>query len=126
MGILWPLALLPTSFQGHDPFTLLYSTLCLYAWYCYFVMAFAWIKNQRIEKWYPLSGTISALSILIAQAVIPIIGKTANPIKELGLTFITELFFVLPAVLMACWLVFFHLKLSMLTPHSSGTPNGAP
>lgn len=111
LGLIWPFILLSQALSARDPFVLVFSAISFYAWYCYFLMAYAWIKTQTIENQHPIFGTVSALVVLIFNATSRI-HKTEVPIREWPLVFTETSFFALPAILMACWLVFFHLKLN--------------
>lgn len=100
MGFVWPLWLLASG----RPFAMLLAVLCIYAWVCYFVMGLAWTRNQRIKKWWPYSGTVSALASPIVGALV-----SASPIDGMQVIW-SYLLLVLPAVALAIWLVAFHLS----------------
>ncbi len=102
LGFLYPLVLLIAGLVERDPIILILFFSCIYAWYCYFIMGVAWVKKQKIDKWYPLSGTVSAL-------INPITFSFGQNTFPESLSFFDMFIPVLPAVLLACWFVYFHL-----------------
>jgi hypothetical protein len=110
------------SYKVHDPsfsFFLLFGAISIYSWFSYFVMGVAWVKNKAVKKWWPLTGTLAGFVALGPGFL------TGAPRQEALLAFAASLFYVLPAFLLAVWMVVFHLRQgarkSALTNHSSGT-----
>lgn len=110
------------SYKVHDPsfsFFLLFGAISFYSWFSYFVMGVAWVKNRPVKKWWPLTGTVAGLVALGPGFL------TGAPHQEALLGFAASLIYVLPAFLLALWMVVFHLRRgarkSALTDHSSGT-----
>jgi type VI protein secretion system component VasK len=100
MGFIWPLWLLASG----RPFAVFLAVICIYAWVCYFVMGVAWARNERAKKWWPYSGTVAALASPFTGALV-----SANTNEGIQVT-LSYFVFVLPAVLLAIWLVVFHMK----------------
>ena len=100
MGFIWPLWLLGSG----RPFPIFLAVVCIYAWASYFVMGMAWVRNERTEKWWPYSGTVAAIAAPVAGAWA---SATANEGAQVVLSYFVLVF---PAVLLAIWLVAFHVK----------------
>lgn len=62
-----------------------------FAWLAWFVMAIAWVLEKRLHRFWPVSGTIAGCLSIVS-------------------TFGFGLAFTFPAVLMAAYLVAFHLR----------------
>lgn len=75
-----------------------------YAWLCYFIMGVAWIKNSITRKWWPISGTVAAIVLPVMSAA------TSSTLSQALRTFSLPLLLVLPAAVLALWLVVHHLK----------------
>ena len=95
------------AYKAHDPFFsffLLFGAISIYAWFSYFVMGVAWVKNKAVKKWWPLTGTLAGLAALGPGFL------DGAPRQEALLSFAASLSYVLPAFLLAVWLVVFHLR----------------
>lgn len=95
----------------------------LYAWSCHAVMCYGWISNRRVSRFWPISGTIAGIVSFI-------IFPTAAFFRSLhvfGLSWknvfflvaksfpvvAMEVILVLPCLLLAIFLVSFHLSRSV-------------
>ena len=70
-------------------FRLLWALIAGYAWVVLFVMNWGWIRQHRVSRWQPISGTVAAVAALL-------------PMGSL-------IFFAVPGILFAIYLCFFHL-----------------
>jgi len=117
MGFIYPIMLIATllgaasspipSYKLEEPSFLpfvLLGSISLYAWLCYFVMGIAWVKNVQVKKWWPLTGTLAGFATLSPGFL------NEAPFQEALIAFVAPLLYVLPAFLLASWLVIFHLK----------------
>lgn len=117
MGFYYPIMFLATligsasspipAYKAHDPsfsFFLLFGAISIYAWFSYFIMGVAWVRNRAVKKWWPLTGTLAGLVALGPGFL------AGAPRQEALLTFAASLFYVLPAFLLAVWMVVFHLR----------------
>jgi hypothetical protein len=75
----------------------------LFAWGCYFAMASAWINSSGTPKWVPIAGTSAALSWFTPLAI------TATTSQELLGVFLVPAVLVSPAMLLAIYLVAYHM-----------------
>lgn len=85
-----------------------FGLLLSYAWICHFVMSGGWIKNKRVNKFWPVTGTISALSGLLLFPVRHYFMHSHGP-EVFGFSLLLSIF-ALPSILLALFLVCFHLS----------------
>lgn len=100
------------TYKVQDPsfsYFLVFGAISIYAWFSYFVMGVAWIKNKAVKMWWPLTGTLSGLAALGPGFI------AGAPYHEAIWAFAVSVFYVLPAFLLAVWMVVFHLRQGLKT-----------
>ncbi|PTQ90628.1 hypothetical protein C8N29_10227 [Agitococcus lubricus] len=87
-----------------------YGILCLfssiYAWLIYFYMGLSWIGNKIVKRKWIVRGTISALISLSPFLMVSFHSSLPDLYRTLGVILVT----VGSAILLACYLVFYHWK----------------
>ena len=90
-----------------------------YAWSCHLIMCVGWINNKRVSRVVPLSGAtagVASLLIVPAGLISPSSSIAAASLFTVLQGALFQALLVSPSVLLAAFLVWFHL---------SSNPNGA-
>lgn len=87
----------------------LVGLLILLAWTCHVIMSANWVKNKPAENWVPFYGTCAGTLALILW---PVADSTT---RQIGISDIFHaiaigITFTLPCLLLAIYLVRFHLR----------------
>jgi len=99
----WLMALSP-----RQPLALIASALMLLAWGCHLAMSLNWVLDRRMGRRVPVAGTFAALAAAMLWPWMAW-GERAHPLDNmLGFSGL-GLAVALPCVLLAIWLVRFHL-----------------
>ena len=109
-GIVYSLVLFALS-GAHSLFSALIGIFILIAWAAHITMSFNWVINRRVQKYIPILGTgAGSISLILWPLASPQTTKgyeTGWPIlAAIGM----GIAFTLPCLLLAIYLVRFHLK----------------
>ncbi len=87
----------------------LVGLVMLFAWVCHIVMSANWVIDRPARKWVPVYGTLAGI---IGMALWPIADTKIKQFEALDVFRATAIGagFTLPCVLLAVYLVRFHLK----------------
>lgn len=87
------------------------SVVMLYAWLCHFMMSLGWLNQHRVNKLWPITGTVAGVVSIIWAPLISVF-KGNVPISMDAVFGSITLFggLVSPCVLLGMYLVWFHLK----------------
>ncbi len=87
--------------------------LWVYAWACHMFMSFSWISNRRVGTVWPVTGTVAGVIMFL----LPSFGGFSKAQFAAEFSFSSvfyalaiEVIFVLPCLLLAIFLVHFHIK----------------
>ena len=75
----------------------------LYAWFSYFVMGMAWIRNEPAALLWPISGTLAGLLALNGGGSFFLSDHYSPAVMLIPAAFVS------PAIIMSLWLVIYHL-----------------
>lgn len=79
----------------------------LFAWIVYLIMGLSWIGKANIPRWLPVAGTLAALSFFVPEIMV---GNPEHSVRVGLLVMALQLLWVSPAVLLAIFLVVYHLS----------------
>ena len=78
--------------------------ICCCAWFVYFKMGSAWIRCERLGQLWPTLGTVFGV-LALNRGGLAFFRVDYNPSEMIGVGI-----FVLPAIILAFWMVGYHLK----------------
>ena len=84
--------------------------LWVYAWACHMFMSFSWISNRRVRRVWPVTGTVAGVIMFLLPSFGGLIKAQIFTFSNVFYALAFEVIFVLPCLLLAIFLVHFHLK----------------
>jgi hypothetical protein len=114
-----PAATHDSSCAFHGAIYFLIFIAYLFAWTVYLIMAASWIGKANIPRWLPVTGTLAALSFFVPEIMV---GSPEHSIRSDFLVIAMQLIWVSPAVLLAIFLVVYHLSRNKTLGNESLSP----
>lgn len=96
----------------------LVGLIILFAWLCHVVMSMNWVLDKPATKWVPVYGTLAGILGLVLW---PMVGSSIGnfDMEDMFHAAAMGIVFTLPCVLLAIYLVWFHLRAQSCRDSSS-------
>lgn len=96
----------------------------LIAWFVHAVMTVAWVRDRKLPRLWPVSGTLAGLGSFMLWPLLAVESGSfaldaAVTVQTVGTLVTIQFVLVSPCILLAVWLVRFHIKTTQPIPASS-------